>query len=396
MRSKITIVTFFILQIILGHAQVTDSMPSLKPSNDTLFQVLEALKFENIQNLLPYMYPSPIANEEIVTHHALALSYNDKHEQPNWVLHLLTKDVLYGTVGRTNDFRIDPDVKSGTVDSVDYWDSGYDRGHMAPSADFRWSKTALSESFYYSNISPQVPELNRGSWSMLENQVREWSIDAKELYIVTGPVLEDGLPTLPQGTHRVSIPKLYYKIILDYCLPEYKATAFLFPNRDVYYDLSQFNVSIDSIEKITGIDFFPSLPDTLEARLEIQKGLKQWSLPSASKENIPPIDIDFDNGEVGSLQAKYYIGEECTICGTIVSTKYNINGKSNPTYITFDKKYPYTPFYVLILEKDRTNFSYSPEKELLNKQICVKGKVNTYNGTPNIIVNDESQISIKK
>ena len=396
MRSKITIVTFFILQIILGHAQVTDSMPSLKPSNDTLFQVLEALKFENIQNLLPYMYPSPIANEEIVTHHALALSYNDKHEQPNWVLHLLTKDVLYGTVGRTNDFRIDPDVKSGTVDSVDYWDSGYDRGHMAPSADFRWSKTALSESFYYSNISPQVPELNRGSWSMLENQVREWSIDAKELYIVTGPVLEDGLPTLPQGTHRVSIPKLYYKIILDYFLPEYKATAFLFPNRDVYYDLSQFNVSIDSIEKITGIDFFPSLPDTLEARLEIQKGLKQWSLPSASKENIPSIVIDFDNGEVGSLQAKYYIGEECTICGTIVSTKYNINGKSNPTYITFDKKYPYTPFYVLILEKDRINFSYSPEKELLNKQICVKGKVNTYNGTPNIIVNDESQISIKK
>ncbi len=392
MNKRIITSLLLAFQLYSGIAQTTDT----NIGSDSLLHVLEQLKFQNIQKLLPTMYPSPLPDEEIVLHHALALSYNDKHEQPNWVLHLLTKDILYGTVGRTNDFRPDPDVSSATVDSVDYWDSGYDRGHMAPSADFRWSKTALSESFFYSNISPQVPELNRGAWAMLENQVREWSIDAKELYIVTGPILKDNLPTIPQGTQRVSIPQQFYKIILDYTLPEYKAAAFLFPNRDVYYELDRYSVSIDSIEKITGIDFFPALPDSLEVRLEAQKGLKQWPLPSASKENIPPIDIDFDKGEVGSLQAKYYIGEECTICGTVVSTKYNINGKSNPTYITFDKKYPHTPFYVLILEKDRVNFSYLPEKELLNKQICVKGRVNTYNGTPNIIANGQEQISIKK
>lgn len=402
-QLQFILLLFFTLNVQNINAQITEDeniffqkqkIQESKNSTDSLLIIVEQLKLKNIQSALPKLYPSAIKNEEIVLHSAFALSYNDDHEQANWVMHLLSKDILYGLVGRTNDFRIDPLLKCGSVDSVDYWESGYDRGHLAPSADFRWSKTALSESYYYSNMSPQLPEFNRGAWSKLENQVREWSLDAGELYVVTGPVLNDNLAKVPQGTRKVSIPKLYYKIILDLVPPFYKATAFLMPNKDLQYRIADYVVSIDSIENLTGIDFFPSIDDTLENRLEASHSLQDWPINYITVDGTT-MPKKLENGELGTSQAKYFIGTECTICGKIVSTKYNINGKSNPTYISFDKKYPDTPFYILILEKDRKNFSYEPEKLLYGKDICVKGKVNEYKGTPNIIVNDENQIIIK-
>ena len=125
--------------------------------------------------------------------------------------------IIYGsvtwvdTIAWKNNFRKDELVTSGTASKADYWYSGYDRGHLAPSADFRWSKTALSESYFYSNMAPQLPELNREKWAELENAIREYVIENKiQVYVVTGGILNDSLPRMQNKgrENEVSIPGL--------------------------------------------------------------------------------------------------------------------------------------------------------------------------------------------
>jgi endonuclease G len=367
---------------------------SQKKTVEEIFKEVEVLKLLEIQKKIKEIaLPTPIQGEEIVNHSAYTLSYNDEHEQPNWVVHMVTKDILYGAVSRTNDFRPDPDLKCGSMDSVDYWNSGYDRGHLAPSADFRWSLNALSESYYYSNMSPQVADLNRGAWSKLENQGREWSLDCNELFVVTGPVLKPNLPKVQQGSFRLSIPEYYYKIFVDLYGPEYKAIAFIMPNKKIDDPIMNYVVSIDEIEKKTGIDFFPTLDDSLEERLEKKSIVEEWpaSVQSTSAAAVP---INFEKGQIGTAQVKYFFGETATVCGQVVATKYKINGKSDPTYINLDKKWPETVFTLMVFGKDRINFSYKPEEFLTDKKICVTGKVGEFNGTPQIIATDETQIQI--
>ena len=367
---------------------------SQKKTVEEIFKEVEVLKLLEIQKKIKEIaLPTPIQGEEIVNHSAYTLSYNDEHEQPNWVVHMVTKDILYGAVSRTNDFRPDPNLKCGSMDSVDYWNSGFDRGHLAPSADFRWSLNALSESYYYSNMSPQVADLNRGAWSKLENQGREWSLDCNELFVVTGPVLKPNLPKVQQGSFRLSIPEYYYKIFVDLYGPEYKAIAFIMPNKKIDDPIMNYVVSIDEIEKKTGIDFFPTLDDSLEERLEKKSIVEEWpaSVQSTSAAAVP---INFEKGQIGTVQVKYFFGETATVCGQVVATKYKINGKSDPTYINLDKKWPETVFTLMVFGKDRINFSYKPEEFLTDKKICVTGKVGEFNGTPQIIATDETQIQI--
>ncbi|MBK9354140.1 MAG: DNA/RNA non-specific endonuclease [Bacteroidetes bacterium] len=367
---------------------------SQKKTVEEIFKEVEVLKLLEIQKKIKEIaLPTPIHGEEIVNHSAYTLSYNDEHEQPNWVIHMVTKDILYGAVSRTNDFRPDPNLKCGSMDSVDYWNSGFDRGHLAPSADFRWSLNALSESYYYSNMSPQVADLNRGAWSKLENQGREWSLDCNELFVVTGPVLKPNLPKVQQGSFRLSIPEYYYKIFVDLYGPEYKAIAFIMPNKKIDDPIMNYVVSIDEIEKKTGIDFFPTLDDSLEERLEKKSIVEEWpaSVQSTSAAAVP---INFEKGQIGTAQVKYFFGETATVCGQVVATKYKINGKSDPTYINLDKKWPETVFTLMVFGKDRINFSYKPEEFLTDKKICVTGKVGEFNGTPQIIATDETQIQI--
>ena len=367
---------------------------SQKKTVEEIFKEVEVLKLLEIQKKIKEIaLPTPIHGEEIVNHSAYTLSYNDEHEQPNWVVHMVTKDILYGAVSRTNDFRPDPNLKCGSMDSVDYWNSGFDRGHLAPSADFRWSLNALSESYYYSNMSPQVADLNRGAWSKLENQGREWSLDCNELFVVTGPVLKPNLPKVQQGSFRLSIPEYYYKIFVDLYGPENKAIAFIMPNKKIDDPIMNYVVSIDEIEKKTGIDFFPTLNDSLEERLEKKSIVEEWpaSVQSTSAAAVP---INFEKGQIGTAQVKYFFGETVTVCGQVVATKYKINGKSDPTYINLDKKWPETVFTLMVFGKDRINFSYKPEEFLTDKKICVTGKVGEFNGTPQIIATDETQIQI--
>jgi endonuclease G len=222
--------------------------------------------------------PAHKTSDLLIKHTGLTLLYNELHEQAAWVAYELTAGETKKAHERTNHFMVDPKVKTGTADDFDYKSSGYDRGHLAPASDMGWSATTMAESFYYSNMSPQVPAFNRGIWKKGEDLVRTWAIENEALYVVTGPVLGKGLETI--GPNKVSVPKLYYKVILDYREPERKGIAFLMPNAGSKEALSSFAVSIDSIQKITGINFFPLLPDEEEKELENKVCLECWSWKS--------------------------------------------------------------------------------------------------------------------
>jgi endonuclease G, mitochondrial len=220
---------------------------------------------------LPYI----TKNDVVVKHLGYTLSYNEKYEQANWVAYQLTAKETEKIVGRSNDFRPDTDVPTGSADNEDYKNSGYDRGHLAPAADMGWSSQAMEESFFYSNMSPQLPGFNRGIWKRLEEQVRQWAVDNQAIYVVTGPVLRPNLPTI--GHDKVAIPNYYYKVILDYTQPELKGIGFIMPNTSSTLALSNYAVTIDSVETVTGINFFPALPNDQERSIEKSICLECWS-----------------------------------------------------------------------------------------------------------------------
>lgn len=180
----------------------------------------------------------------------------------------LTATEAEGGYSRTDNFRADPSVTSGSAQLYDYTGSGYDRGHLAPAADMAFSSTAMSESFYFSNMSPQDPSFNRGGWKSLEGLCRNWAAEDGELYIVTGPVLTRTRGSI--GSSGVSIPAYYYKILFDIDEDGARSIAFLLPNVKISRGLEHYVVSVDSIERLSGIDFFPALPDDVENQLESQ------------------------------------------------------------------------------------------------------------------------------
>jgi len=219
--------------------------------------------------------PVMAGSHELIAHTAYALSYNEIHEQADWVAYSLSAADLADTeIKRKDNFRSDPEVDTESATLADYRRSGYDRGHLAPAADMKRSAEIMSESFFMSNMSPQKPAFNRGMWKELEASVRRWARRDGRLEVVTGPVLEPGLETI--GANEVSVPRCYYKVLLDLEGPEFKGIGFLMPNRKLDGDILDYAVPIDSVEARTGIDFFAKLADDLEARLEAQSVKSSW------------------------------------------------------------------------------------------------------------------------
>jgi len=226
--------------------------------------ILKKLEIPNIQ-----------PNEVVITHTGYVLSYNKTHKQANWVAYELTSEETNSIVGRSGKFTADPKIKTDIVKNKDYVKSGYDKGHLAPAGDMGWSLTAMTESFYFSNISPQVPSFNRGVWRKLEELVRSWAVENKSVYVVTGPVLTNGLSII--GDNKVSVPEYFYKVILDYNEPYVKGIGFIIPNNNSSEPLQYFAITIDSVEIFTHIDFFPLLPDEKENIIESTLKTDAWS-----------------------------------------------------------------------------------------------------------------------
>ncbi|MEN9971863.1 MAG: hypothetical protein RIS20_210 [Bacteroidota bacterium] len=217
-------------------------------------------------NHLPLETPRLKEGESYLHHLAYGFVYDETHEQAKWIAYCLTKSEASGIIERSDHFEEDPIVSSGTATDADYAKSGYDRGHLAPAADMRWSTKTMEESFYYSNMSPQLPAFNRGIWKKLEEKVRDWAVELDSLLIVTGPILTPNLPTI--GANKVSIPAYYFKAIVDFKGSKSKGIAFVLPNQGSKLPLMEFAISINELEKLTNIDFFYQIEDKLENTLE--------------------------------------------------------------------------------------------------------------------------------
>lgn len=217
---------------------------------------------------------SPL-DQQIIQRNHYSLSYNNDHEVANWVSYSLEHYHLQACVGRTNSFREDPLVEGGSATLDDYKNSNFDRGHLLPAGDMKFEKEAMRDTFYLSNMTPQPARFNRGRWSSLETLIRAWALKYHKIWIVTGPVLTDSLPSIGRQ-NRVSVPHEYFKVILRKSGNTYKGMAFLMGIDVPYPHLSSYAVSIDTIEDMTGIDFFSFLSDRTEDEVESRLNLKDW------------------------------------------------------------------------------------------------------------------------
>ena len=243
-----------------------------------LYQVIEGCKEYNERSApittitnLNFKDLRPTFNGELVKHTHYSLSYSEKHEQAEWVFYEINKERILGLVNRTDDFRSDKSISTNSASLDDYKSTGYDRGHLAPAQDFSFSTSAMSESFYMSNISPQHPSFNYGIWKDLEDLVRKWGAN-NTLYVVSGPVFGSCISTI--GSNNVCIPESYYKVIYD--PSEKKMIAFVMPNEKGIKSLKEYVCTVADLEKITNIDFFPILEDKLERKLESARHTLKW------------------------------------------------------------------------------------------------------------------------
>ena len=220
----------------------------------------------------------------IVDRVGYALGYSEKYEQPLWVTYNLTaEEVKSKKARRSDDFRSDPDIPTGSATPEDYKKSYFDRGHLAPAADMSFSLQAMSESFYMSNMSPQRPEFNRGIWKKLEEKVRDYAVACGSLYVVSGPIFDPDTPSITIGANKISVPDKYYKVLLDPNTANPKAIAFVIDNRDAKQPLSEYAVTVDAVEAMTGLDFFSELDSADERFLESQCNYAKWEQGVAVK-----------------------------------------------------------------------------------------------------------------
>ena len=386
--------------------EIERKINALEESKAILKDELEAAKLNWIQHQIKKIgIPSTDNTEEVIDHLAFSLSYNEQHEQANWVMHVILPAISDGNATRSNDFREDPLVISGTSLEQDYFlkeekpdgkykydGFGYDRGHLAPSADFRWSEQALSESYFYSNMSPQIGDFNRLKWAELENWMREYvTKNNTSLAIVTAPILSNDLAKIERGINKVSIPKSFVKVALD--IENNRGIGFILPHEKIERPLEYFAVSIDSVESTMGYDLFSNLNDSLENKIEAETPYLEW-LPESQKDDILAISLtNLPKGAVNTQRVNGIMndGRKHIVCGNVVSTKKH---KKGHVFINLDKKFPNQVFSLSIFESNIKNFDYEPEIYLINKQVCFKGEIGEYGNTPNMILEHSKQIKL--
>lgn len=227
-----------------------------------------------------YELPAPLTKvpEQIVKHTGYTLSYNRSRNTPNWSAWRLTAKHTDGPVDRLTKFFADPAIPQAyRVDYYDYKGSGYDRGHMCPAGDMKWSYNAMHDCFYMSNMCPQEPRLNSGAWKQLEEACRQWALTEGTIYIVCGPIYTKGKRPETIGIdHSVSVPDAFFKAVLSLRRGHQKAIAFVYRNDASKQPMSKTAMSVDALERLIGMDLFHNLNDTLEAKLESTYDLKLW------------------------------------------------------------------------------------------------------------------------
>ena len=217
------------------------------------------------------------SGEQILRRSAYTASYNAATKLPHWVAWTITAEKLEGTHGRKGlKFREDEEVPEPRATDWDYYNSGYDRGHMCPSADCKWSAEAQLESFLFTNACPQVHGLNFGDWNEIEQQCRRWARQYGTLYIVSGPILYRGVHKRI-GKNKVVVPEAFFKVVLRMGESP-RAIGFIYKNVSGDRPKSSYVNTVDEVERIAGFDFFPALPDEVEDRVEAEADIEEWGI----------------------------------------------------------------------------------------------------------------------
>lgn len=211
---------------------------------------------------------------------AYVTSYNKNTLCPNWVGWVLTSAHTDGTNERGgHKFMEDMDVPTprATYADIREKECGYQRGHMCPTADNKWSYKAQKEAFLMTNICPQNGSLNQKDWKYLEEACRDWAKRYGKIYIVAGPIFTSK-KSKRVGEHRVAVPDAFFKVILrkGTSLKNTKAIGFIYPNKGTHHGMSYYVCSVDDVEKVTGLDFFSPLPDNVESKIEAKGNLADW------------------------------------------------------------------------------------------------------------------------
>lgn len=205
---------------------------------------------------LPFGVPTAqTQNTTLICREGYALQHDNAAKIALWAGWTLPPEETIGCNPREDAFAADKDLQAGSrAEPSDYAKSGYDKGHMVPDADMSWSKQTSIESFLMSNMSPQLPNLNRGAWKLLEAQTRAWSWSRQHsLTIYSGNIYTLG-KSKTIGENKVVVPDALYKIIIDDITGE--VLAFHFPNIDKQpTDLKPRLTSVAEIEQLTGIVF---------------------------------------------------------------------------------------------------------------------------------------------
>ena len=239
--------------------------------------LMTSIACQGQQPVTKYEVPAKLKDrpEQILVRTGYTTSYNRDTKNPNWVAWHLTREHTKGQNQRKQMvFTEDEDVKAPRATNNDYFNSRFDRGHMCPAGDNKWDRKAMEESFLFTNICPQNHGLNKYEWNDLEIKCREWAREYGAIDIVCGPVYDaENLRTI--GRNKVHVPVAFFKVIL--CRKGTpKAIGFLFRNEGKKQQMQDAVRSVDEIEALTGIDFFPALDDATERRIEARARLNDW------------------------------------------------------------------------------------------------------------------------
>ena len=246
-------------------------MPTPTTPENPLPEVTKPIHYEGLENVT---IPSELTSQ-IKEYTGFTLSYNKDNRTPNYVAWELLATEVGGTISRTDNFWQDSDI-AGCTKHSDYTRSGYDRGHMCPAADQKWSEQAMSDCFVMANMCPQLHDLNAGAWETLESKERLWAKRDSAVMIIAGPIYTEDDNTYIEPS-KVRVPGAFFKVLLAPYLDEPRGIAFVYPHMNCPGNMQDYATSIDEVEKITGFDFFSELPDEFEDKIESEYSFTDWN-----------------------------------------------------------------------------------------------------------------------
>lgn len=272
-------IIFVIIILLFTHCTSRSAQAKLKNNNRNFPSAIKGNSDKEFNEKIKtvksfFFYPTSTTNQ-IIKHNYYVGSYSEKDEQPEWIAYKISPNSISKNIKRTNDYREDPLVKTQSASPSDYHGSGYDMGHLAPARTMSQNLTAMSESFYLSNISPQKASFNRGIWKRLEEKIRYWAPMNDSIYVVTGPILDHPIDQI--GSNKITVPRAFYKTLISFKKGRTNGIAFMIPHKKSNKSIYSYVTSIDEIEKITGIDFYFRLDKFTQEIVEANTDINKWT-----------------------------------------------------------------------------------------------------------------------